>query len=107
MAKPPRAVTAKDVRGQGRDTARKLLYYKTLYHLNRGFNQVLSQLQQLEKGGVGRRAWKKLQVIVEEARAEINFELVYVLQERELRDWTYFGAVKPSAARRRREHEFF
>ena len=65
-----------------------------LYNLNQGFEQVLYQLQQLEKLGLGRQPWKALRAIVEENRAEVNFELVERLQEREQRDWTYFGRLR-------------
>jgi hypothetical protein len=95
MAKPPRAVAAEAVRGQNRGAAGKLLYYEALYRLNHGFEQILSQLEELDKAGVGRRrAWRRFQVTVEEARAEINFELVGLLQERELREWTDFGRLR-------------
>jgi hypothetical protein len=108
MAKPPRVVAAEVERGQGSGAAGKLLYYETLYRLNQGFDLVLSQLQQLKKcGGLGRRTWKSLQVTVEEARAEINFELVYVLQERELRDWTYFGGLRQENDKRHADWQDF
>jgi hypothetical protein len=45
-------------------------------------------LRQLEKLGLGHQPWKALLVIVEENRAEVNFELIERLAEREERDWT-------------------
>jgi hypothetical protein len=36
---------------------------------------------------MGRQLWNALRVIVEENRAEVNFELVERLAEREARDW--------------------
>jgi len=74
-------------------SARKLHLYEILYHLNQGFEQVLLQLQQLKKLGLGRQAWKAWEAMVEEKRAEINFELVERLAEREQRDWSYFGRL--------------
>jgi hypothetical protein len=59
-----------------------------------GFEQVLGQLQLLEELGLGHQPWHAFRVIVEENRAEINFELVERLAEREERDWTYFGRLR-------------
>lgn len=53
----------------------------------------MDQLQQLDQRGVGRHVPNKLEVVVEETRAEVNFELVEYLQQRELEDWTRFGAA--------------
>ena len=39
-------------------------------------------------------AVQNLRVIAEENRAEVNFELVERLAEREERDWTYFGRLR-------------
>jgi|ERR1035438_3856346 hypothetical protein len=68
--------------------------YAVLYHVNDGFEQILAELQQLDNSGAWRQVSKRLQVIVEETRAEVNFELVDFLQERELRDWTRLGAAR-------------
>ena len=74
------------------DTAGKFRLYTVLYHINDAFERILGQLQQLDQRDVGRNFSNKLQVIVEETRAEVNFELVEHLQQRELKDWTRFGA---------------
>jgi hypothetical protein len=42
-------------------------------------------------------------VIVEENRAEVNFELVERLAEREERDWTYFGRLQHEREKRLRD----
>jgi hypothetical protein len=47
---------------------------------------VLGQLQQMEKLGLGHQPWNALRVMVEENRAEVNYELVERLAEREERD---------------------
>jgi hypothetical protein len=39
-------------------------------------------------------AVERLRVIVEENPAEVNFELVELLAEREQREWTYFGPLR-------------
>ena len=58
-------------------------------------------MQQLENLGLG--PWKALRVIVEENRAEINFELVARLQEREHSDWTYFGRLRQKREKKYRD----
>jgi hypothetical protein len=55
---------------------------------------VLGQLQQLEEFGLEYQPWKALRVIAEENRAEVNFELVERLADREERDWTHFGRLR-------------
>ena len=68
--------------------------YEILYRLNDGFDQIVNQFQQLSKSGVRPRAWKRFLLIAEETPAEVNFELVDLLQERELRNWTDFGRLR-------------
>ncbi len=80
MSKPPKVPHTEDAKSSGQRTAGKLRLYEILYTLNQGFEQVLQQLQEMEKLGLGRQHWKALQTIVEENRAEINFELVERLQ---------------------------
>jgi hypothetical protein len=46
-----------------------------------------------------RQVSKRLQLIIKETRAEINFEMVEFLQEHELAEWTRLGA-----ARKKRTH---
>jgi hypothetical protein len=57
----------------------------------------------LENLGLGHQPWKALRVIVEENRAEINFELVARLQEREQSDWTYFGRLRQKREKKYRD----
>ena len=54
---------------------RKAAAVRNLYNLNQGFEQVLGQLQQLEKLNMGHQPWKAPRATVEENRAEVNFEL--------------------------------
>ena len=98
MPKPPKAIHTAEAKSRHGPTAAKPRFYEILCMLNQGFEQVLGQLRQLERLGHGHQPWKTLRVIVEENRAEINFEVVELLQERELKDWTYFGRL-------REEHE--
>jgi hypothetical protein len=94
MPKPPKAVDTGEAKSTGQRSVGKLRLYEILYTLNQGFEQVLGQLQQLEKLGFGHQQWKALRVIAEENRAEVNFELIERLAEREERDWTYFGRLR-------------
>src|SRR5260370_29158438 len=66
IPKPPKAVHTVEAKSQGQRTAGKLRLYEILYTLNQGFEQVLGQLQQLEKLGLGHQPWKALRVMVEE-----------------------------------------
>ena len=75
-------------------TVAKVRFYDALHQLNENFERVLDQLRRLGTGGVRRLVAKRLEVIVEETRAEINFELVELLHERELSDWTHFGRLR-------------
>jgi hypothetical protein len=62
MPNPPKAVQTEEAESRGQHSVGKLQLYEILYNLNQGFEQVLGQLQQLEKLGLGHRA-------VEEASA--------------------------------------
>jgi len=74
MPKPPKAVHTVEAKGRGQYSVGKLRLYEILHTLNQGFEQVLAQLQQLEELGLERQPWKALREIVEENRAEVNFE---------------------------------
>src|SRR5579871_2208036 len=82
-----------------RDPKRKICPYAVLYHVNEGFKQILAQFQQLGNTGAWRPVSKRLQLIMEETRAEVNFELVEILQERELKEWTRLGGRNASMHR--------
>jgi hypothetical protein len=75
-AKTTESCAPGEAKRRGQRTAGKLRLYEILYTLNQGFEQVLGQLQQLEKLGQGHQPWEALRVTVEENRAEVNFELV-------------------------------
>ena len=77
--------------------AGKITAYAILFQVNEGFEQILARLQELGHSGEWRQVSKRLQLIVEETRAEVNFELVEFLQERELRDWTRLGIARQRA----------
>jgi len=83
-----------EAKRRGQQFVEKQPLYEILYNLNQGFEPVLDQLQQLEKLGLGHQPWKALRVSVEENRAEVNFELVERLAEREERDWTNLAWIR-------------
>jgi len=100
MRKQPKAAAAEAPKVQSRGLVGKLRLYEILYNLNQRFEQVLAELQELDRFGVRRRTSKKFQFVVEETRAEVNFELVELLQKRELKDWTHFGRLREESERR-------
>ena len=100
MPKPPKAVHTEEA---NQHSVEKLRLYEILCTLNQGFEQVLGQLQQLEKLGLGNQPWNALRVTMEENRAEVNFELIERLAEREERDWTYFGRLRHEQEKRLRD----
>jgi len=53
MPKPPKAVHTGEAQTPGQHSVGKLRLYEILYNLNQSFEQVLGQLQQLEKLGLG------------------------------------------------------
>jgi len=75
----------------------KIHAYAALYRVNEEFEQILNQLQELHKSGPRLRLTTRLRIIVEETRAQVNFELVEFLQELELKDWTQLGAARQRA----------
>src|SRR5260370_20306706 len=103
MPKPPKAVHTAEAKSHDQHSVGKLRVYEILYSLNQGFEQVLGQLHQLEKLGLGQQPWRALRVIAEENRAEVNFELVERLAEREQRDWTYFGRLRHEREKKLRD----
>lgn len=72
----------------------KFRAYAVLYRVNEGFEQILARLQELGNSGEWRRISKRLEIIVEETRAEVNFEMVEFLQEHELAEWTRLGVAR-------------
>lgn len=81
-----------------RGPAWKVNAYGVLFNVNERFEEVLAQLQQLDSSVAWRQLSKRLRRIVAETRAEVSFELVEFLQERELRGWTRLGAARKRTA---------
>jgi hypothetical protein len=57
MPRPPKAVHTGDEKISGQHSAGKLRLYEILYTLNQGFEQVLGQLQELEKLDLWHQPW--------------------------------------------------
>src|SRR5690242_453687 len=75
--------------------SQKLLAYQTLFSLNQAFESVLADLHRLQRLPFFRRAFlQEFQVMVEETRACINFELVEAMHSREQDDWARFGKLR-------------
>ena len=67
----------------------KLLAYQTLFTLNQAFENVLADLHRLQRLPFFRLEFlREFQVMAEETRACVNFELVESLHSREQDDWT-------------------
>ncbi len=83
------------MKGQSRHTRQKLHVYETLYTLNQGFENILANLRSLQKVPFFRSEFlQEFQVMVEETRACINFELVETMHSREQNDWARFGRLR-------------
>src|SRR6266852_8736754 len=82
----------------------KLRAYETLFTLNQGFENVLADLQRLQQIPFFRPEFlREFQVMVEETRACVNFELVEALHSREQDDWTRFGRLRQQWEKRYRD----
>src|SRR6266852_2006923 len=82
----------------------KLRAYETLFTLNQGFENVLADLQRLQRLPFFRPEFlREFQVMVEETRAGVNFELVEALHSREQDDWTRFGRLRQQWEKRYRD----
>ena len=84
--------------------SQKLRAYQTLFTLNQAFENVLADLQRLQHLPFFRSEFlREFQVMVEETRACINFELVESLHSREQDDWARFGRLRQQLEKRYRD----
>jgi hypothetical protein len=73
----------------------KLLVYETLHALNQDFENILVNLRHLQEFPFPSREFlRHFQIVVEEARAWTNFELVEVMHQREQDDRASFGSMR-------------
>jgi len=85
-------------------TSQKLCVYETLHSLNQGFDRVLADLRRFKKLPFFRRqVLHVLSVVVAETRSWANFEIVEVMHECELTDWTRFSRVHREWEKRHRD----
>jgi hypothetical protein len=85
-------------------TRQKLRAYQTLYTLNQSFENLLADLQRLQRLAFFRPEFlREFQVMVEETRACINFELVEAMHSREQDDWARFGRLRQKWEKRYRD----
>jgi hypothetical protein len=79
-----------------KDAPGKLLLYETLCELNRSFEQVLRELERLQRFGLfrGRQFLKSCQLAVKETRAWATLEILEILHDREESDWARFGRLR-------------
>ena len=84
--------------------SQKLRVYETLHSLNQAFEQVLSNLEHLHDFPFFRREFlREVQVVVEETRAWVNFDLIEVMHSREQDDWTRFGRLRLQCEKKYRD----
>src|ERR1051326_8126022 len=84
--------------------SQKLHAYQTLFSLNQAFESVLADLRRLQRLPFFRPAFlREFQVMVEETRACVNFELVESLHNREQDDWARFGRLRQQWEKRYRD----
>ena len=87
-----------------KSTPQKLRAYEILFTLNQAFEQVLANLRSLQKVPFFRSKFlREFQVMVEETRACVNFELVEAMHSREQDDWTRFGRLRQKWEKRYRD----
>ena len=92
------------MKGQSRHTLQKLHVYETLHTLNQGFENILAGLRSLQQFPFLRSEFlREFQVMVEETRACINFELVEAMHSREQDDWARFGRLRQQWEKRYRD----
>src|SRR6266436_6335179 len=85
-------------------TPQKLRAYQTLFTLNQAFENISADLQRLQRLPFFRPEFlREFQVMVEETRACINFELVEAMHSREQDDWARFGRLRQQWEKRYRD----
>jgi len=84
--------------------SQKVRVYESLHSLNQAFEQVLSNLRHLQEFPFFRREFlREIQVVVEETRAWVNFDLIEVMHSREQDDWTRFGRLRLQCEKKYRD----
>jgi hypothetical protein len=77
------------------DRSAKLQVYEALASVNGAFEQVLADFRHLREVRFFRRdSLKQFQVVIEETRSWVNFEVADVMHSREQNDWARFGRAR-------------
>jgi len=79
-----------------KDTPNKLSIYEALYALNRGFEQVLQELDLLQQSPLfrGNQFIKSCRLAVQETCAWASFEVLEILRDSEESDWARYGQLR-------------
>jgi hypothetical protein len=85
-----------------KDAPGKLFLYEMLCGINRGFEQVLRDLERLQQSGPfrGHRFMKSCQSAVEETQAWTSLEMLETLHELEESDWARLGQLRNARDRK-------
>jgi hypothetical protein len=87
-----------------RDSVRKLHIYRTMYHLNLSFRNIVAHCRVLGESGVLQRKFTHLyQSYAQELQAEINQEVVEIINGVELDDMFRFGKVRSAREKELRD----
>ena len=88
----------------GIEVTKKLLIYHTLYRLNLSFLNIVTRCRTLQDAGVfTAKATRIFQGYTQELQAEINQELLEMMHEAELADWSRFGKVRQAREKELRD----
>jgi hypothetical protein len=74
-------------------TQEKAALYKVIAKINRDFERVIADLEQLQALGFRKERMTAFSVKVEELRSWVNSELLETQHDRELTDWARFGRL--------------
>lgn len=73
----------------------KVQVYEALASVNGAFEQVLADFRHLQEFPFFRRdLLEHFQVVIEETRSRVNFEVAEVMNSREQNDWARFGRAR-------------
>ena len=75
--------------------SQKLRVYETLHSLNQDFERVLIDLKSFQEFPFLTRDFlRHFQIVIEETRCWVNFEIAEAMQSREQHDWARFGRLR-------------
>ena len=75
--------------------AHKSTNYRTLYRLNRAFDIALEQVRELGRVGMlSRKMLRTYEAFTQELQADINVQVLDIVETIEAADWARFGKVR-------------